>query len=167
MSDKKVEVSKGIGVPGITSPWNTLEGLQGDFGKLMEQFFHRDPFQRFGLPSRLKGFDWSPTVDVAERPDCYEITAELPGAAEKDVAVTVENGVLTLTGEKKAERNEDTKAMHFSERHYGSFQRSFGLPEDADHDSVTATFTKGVLKVTVPRTKATKPSAKKIDIKAA
>jgi HSP20 family protein len=167
MSEKKSEVSKDVRPAGSITPWGAFEGLPGDIGKMMEQFFHRDPFQRFGLPSRLKGFDWSPTVDVAERPDSYEITAELPGAEEKDVTVTVEDGVLTIAGEKKAERREDTKTMHFSERNYGSFQRSFGLPDDADDEKVSANFAKGVLKVSVPRSKKAKPSARQVAIKAA
>lgn len=165
MAEKKVESSKEVRVPSIASAWGALENWPGDFGKAMEQFFHRDPFQRFGLPTRLKGFDWTPTVDVAERPDCYEITAELPGAEEKDVSVTVNDGVLTITGEKKAERKEDTKTMHFSERHYGSFQRSFGLPDDANEEKITANFTKGVLKVSVGRDKKAKSSARQISIK--
>ncbi|MGQ9365974.1 Hsp20/alpha crystallin family protein [Azospirillum sp. A39] len=95
-----------------------------------------------------------PHVDIAETADALTITAELPGLDEKDVTLTLLDGVLTLKGEKKAEKEEkdEQRSYHLVERSYGAFTRSFRLPETVDPDKVTATFEKGVLTVTVPKT---------------
>lgn len=99
-------------------------------------------------------------MDVTEKPDCYDISVELPGISEKDVKVSLENDVLSISGEKKAEKVEDVKNIHISERHYGSFQRQFSLPDDADAGKVSAEFKNGVLKVTLGRSKKAKESAR-------
>jgi HSP20 family protein len=158
---------KGSNVPTAQAPWSFFDEFNGDVGRMFEQFFYRDPFRKFGLPTRLKGFDFAPTVDVVEKPEAYEITAELPGVEEKDVSVTLDNGIITITGEKRAEKKEDVKGQHISERHFGSFQRSFSLPDDADDKSTSAQFNKGVLKVSIGRAKALKTTAQKIEIKSA
>jgi len=144
-----------------------FDEFQKEMNRMFERFFGRDPFAQFGLPSRLKGFDLSPTVDVAERPDSYEVTVELPGISEKDVKVSIEGDILTIAGEKKAEKVEDDTNYHISERAYGSFMRQFSLPEDADPEKVTAEFKNGVLKVTLARTKKPKENARRIEVKAA
>ncbi len=143
-----------------------FEDFQKEMNKMFDRFFHRDPFIHFGMPSRLKGFDLSPTVDVAERTDSYEITVELPGMSEKDVSVTVDDALLTISGEKKAEKVEDVRNVHISERHYGSFQRQFSLPDDADGDKITAEFKNGVLKISLGRSKKAKANARQINVKA-
>lgn len=147
---------------------STFDELQHEMNSLFGRFFHRDPFRTFNLPAQMKGFDLTPTVDVAEKDGAYEITAELPGIAEKDVAVTVDHGVLTISGEKKDEKNEEKKNVHISERRYGSFQRSFSLPDDSDEQKISADFNKGVLKITVGRAKQIKKNGtRQIAIKAA
>ncbi len=145
----------------------TFDELHHEMNSLFGRFFHRDPFRAFNLPAQMKGFDLMPTVDVAEKGNAYEITVELPGIAEKDVVVTLENGVLTISGEKKEDKNEEKKNVHISERRYGSFQRSFSLPDDADDQKISADFKNGVLKVAVARTtQAKKNGARQIAIKA-
>ena len=97
---------------------------------------------------------WSPSVEVAETNDALVMTAELPGMAEEDVTVSIENNVLTIAGEKKAEREvrEDDERFLLTERFYGAFQRAFTLPRTIDADAINADFDKGVLTVTLPKT---------------
>jgi HSP20 family protein len=107
-----------------------------------------DPFRQMG--SRLA--DWlSPASDASSDKDGYTITTELPGVAEDDIKLTVENGTLTITGEKKSEREESGDTWYFSERQFGSFSRSFRLPADADEQKVKADLKDGVLTVTIAR----------------
>lgn len=135
--------------------------------QLFERFLSRDPFGALNLPAHFKGFDLTPRVDVSESEAAYDITVELPGIAEKDVTVTVDDGVLTISGEKRGEKDETKKNVHISERSYGTFQRAFRLPADADDQKIAATCDKGVLKVSIPRTKQPKNAgARQIEIKA-
>jgi HSP20 family protein len=105
-----------------------------------------------------------PAVDVTDTEKAYEITAELPGLDEKNVEVKLSNGVLTIKGEKKEEKEEKKKDYYLSERRYGSFQRSFSVPDGVDADKITASFKNGVLTVTLPKTAEAKKSEKKIAI---
>jgi HSP20 family protein len=104
-------------------------------------------------------------VDVSETDNAYTITAELPGVEEKNIDVNVQNGVLTIKGEKQAEREEKGKNRYLSERSYGSFQRMFGLPKGTDDSKVAAGFHNGILTVSIP--KSAQPAARKIEVKAA
>ncbi|MBP2150048.1 Hsp20/alpha crystallin family protein [Xanthobacter autotrophicus DSM 597] len=128
------------------------------------------PFARrvmdFDFP-RLGALTLAPAVDVAEREGAYEISAELPGLDEKDVEVKLANGLLTIRGEKKEEREEKEKDYYLSERRYGAFTRSFQVPEGVDADKVEARFAKGVLTVTLPKTAEAQKQEKKIEVKAA
>lgn len=107
----------------------------------------------------------TPRVDVEEKDKAYVVTAELPGAEEKDVEVTLADNVLTIRGEKKLEAEREEKNMHVSERSYGSFRRSFRLPPECDGEKVTANFDKGVLTVSIPKTQGKNNPVKKIAIK--
>jgi len=102
--------------------------------------------------------------DASESDKAFEITAELPGLEEKDVDVSVEHGVMTIKGEKKSEREEKDKDYYLTERSYGSFRRSFPMPENVNEDKISATFEKGVLKVTLPKTAAGKSKARRISV---
>ncbi len=106
---------------------------------------------------------WMPLVDIAEDDKEYLITAELPDVKKEDVKVTVENGVLTITGERKFEKEENDKRYHRVERSYGSFSRSFTLPGDGDAQKVNAEFKEGMLKVHVTKSEAARP--KQIEVK--
>lgn len=108
-----------------------------------------------------------PAVDVAETAKGYEITAELPGLDEKNIEVKLADGMLTIKGEKKDEREEKRKGYQLSERRYGSFQRSFTVPDGVDADKIEAAFKNGVLTVILPKTPEALKSEKKIEIKAA
>jgi HSP20 family protein len=107
--------------------------------------------------------EWMPLVDITEDDKEYLITAELPEVKKEDVKVTMENGVLTITGERKFEAEEKNKKWHRVERAYGSFARSFALPDDGDAAKVNAEFKNGMLKVRVAKSEAARP--KQIEVK--
>ncbi len=106
-----------------------------------------------------------PSIDVTETDKEIEITAELPGLEEKDVQINVADNVLTIRGEKKAEKEEKDKNYRLIERSYGSFERSLELPNGVNADAIRANIAKGVLKVTVP--KPAPAQTKKIEVKSA
>jgi len=107
---------------------------------------------------------WSPLVDITEDEKEYLIQAELPDMKKEDVRLTVENGVLAISGERKFEKEEKSKKYHRVERAYGSFVRSFSLPEDANGSKVTADFKDGMLHVHVPKSVQAKPKAIEIKV---
>jgi HSP20 family protein len=107
----------------------------------------------------------TPAVDVAEKDKAYEITAELPGLDEKNVEVKVANGMLSIKGEKKEEKEEKKRGYYLSERRYGAFERRFQIPEGVDSDKIDATFKKGVLTVTLPKSATAQAAEKKIAVK--
>ena len=109
--------------------------------------------------------EWSPLVDIAEDEKEYLIKAELPDMKKEDVKLTVENDVLTISGERKYAREEKGEKHHRIERAYGSFLRSFSLPEDADGSKVSADYKDGMLKVHLPKSERAKPKA--IEVKVA
>lgn len=116
----------------------------------------------------IEGFpDTTPKVDVEEKDDAFLITAELPGMDEKDVEVTVSDDMLTIKGEKRESSEREEKNMHITERSYGSFRRSFRVPQDADAGKVQAHFEKGVLHIDLPKKAAKENPVKKIKIKTA
>lgn len=120
-----------------------------------------EPFARFG--ARLS--DWiAPASEASSDDGAYTISVELPGVDADDVDLTVEDGVLTLKGEKKTSREEKGETWYFSERQYGAFSRSFRLPPDADGGKVAADMKDGVLTVTVPRRAAAQSSGRKVAI---
>jgi HSP20 family protein len=109
---------------------------------------------------------WAPAVDIVETPKEFTLTAELPGMDLKDVTLSVEDGVLTLRGEKVEERKEEeNKKVYLYERTYGAFQRSFALPAGVDSSKVSAEFQKGVLKVHIPKDGEAVPKGRTIEIK--
>jgi HSP20 family protein len=107
----------------------------------------------------------APDVDVSETDKAFEITADLPGIDEKDVEVSVADGVLSLKGERRREKETKDKKMHRVERSYGSFERAMSLPAGVDEKRISAEFKKGVLTVTLPKSPAAKKAAKKISVK--
>ena len=109
--------------------------------------------------------DWAPLVDITEDEKEFLIKAELPEVKKDDVKVTVENNVLTLRGERKIEKEEKGKKFHRIERSYGSFERSFTLPEGTDPAKVSSEFKDGVLTVHLPKSPTAKPKA--IEVKVA
>ncbi len=122
------------------------------------------PFAAPFAAPHLGGGTVSLRFDVSESDDALEVSAELPGLDEKDIEVSLENGLLTVKGEKKAESEQKGKNYHVTERRYGSFRRSFHLPDTVDEDKVQAKFDKGVLRVILPKVAEAKRKARKISI---
>jgi len=162
--------------PTTAGNWTTpFESLRREIDRLFDDFHPFDfrlPSTRslFGheLPSlRNAGWSVAPAMDLVEKDKEYEITAELPGIDEKNVEIKLSNHTLTIKGEKKEEKEEKDKDYYLSERRYGSFQRSFQVPEGVDADKIDASFTKGVLTVKLPKTAEAQKAEKKITVKAA
>ena len=110
---------------------------------------------------------WLPPTDITENDVELTLTAELPGLEQKDVEISIQDGMLLLRGEKTEERKEgDEKRYHLFERHYGAFQRAFTLPRIVDANKITAEFEKGVLKVHMPKTAEAQAKTRKIEIAA-
>ncbi len=132
--------------------------------KMLDRFFgptwRGEQWQESPLAS-----SWTPTVDAHEQDGSIQLTVELPGVDLKDVALTVENNVLTIRGERRAETGKDDKSYHWRERAFGTFERSFTLPATVDRDNVQANYKDGVLEVVVPQKAEAKP--RQIAIKAA
>jgi len=105
-----------------------------------------------------------PEFEVKETDEGLSITAELPGVSEKDINVTLEKGILTISGEKKSEETKEGETYYISERSYGSFSRSLRLPYEPEESKISATFSNGVLKLTIPRSTTTKTQAHKIEV---
>jgi HSP20 family protein len=137
--------------------WNQLrqlEALQHGLGSL----FSRSPAQwPEGQEEPLAVAEWAPLVDISEDDKEYVIKAEVPEVKKEDVKVTAEEGTLTITGERKFEKEEKGKKYHRVERAYGSFVRNFALPDDASPGKVSAEFKDGVLTVRLAKTEKTKP----------
>jgi HSP20 family protein len=142
-------------------PWQELERIEEEMEDMARAFSRRFPW---GWP-RERGEGWLPAVDMAERKDEIVLRADLPGMQEKDIEVNVQDGMLTLRGERKEEREEKDEDYYYCERSSGKFFRSLPLPAGVDAEHVKATFKNGVLEVHVPRMKESK--GKKIEIKAA
>src|SRR6516165_6994682 len=155
--------------------WRPFESLRREMDRLFDSFdggFSRYPFGRSAFevePFWRRESTWTaaPAVDVAESEKAYEITAELPGMDEKNIEVKLVNGNLIIKGEKQEEKEEKKKDYYLSERRFGSFERSFAVPESVDTDKIEASFKKGVLMLTLPKKAEAQTPAKKIEVKAA
>lgn len=139
---------------------NPFVSLQREVDRLFEDFTRGFPAFSGNGAAKLV-----PNIDVTETDKQIEITAELPGLEEKDVQINVAGNLLTIRGEKKAEKEEKDKNYRLVERSYGSFERTLELPEGVNADAIKADIAKGVLKVTVP--KPAPAQAKKIEVKSA
>ena len=108
--------------------------------------------------------DWAPAVDVMETDDEFQIRAELPGVEKKDVKLSVENGVLLISGHREQEKEEKGKRYHKIERAYGNFARSFTVPETVDAEKVTAEFKNGLLTVRLPKSEKARPKSIEVEV---
>jgi HSP20 family protein len=155
--------------------WRPFETLRREVDRLFEDFdrgFWTSPFRRsiFDIEpfwKRELALAATPAVDIVEKEKAYEVTAELPGMDEKNIEVKLANGGLTIKGEKQEEKEEKKKDYYLHERHFGSFERCFAVPEGVDSDKIEASFKKGVLTVTLPKKPEAIKPVKKIEVKAA
>lgn len=160
--------------PARRAPADPWQALRTEMDNLFDRFTGG-----FGFPALRNAFDiappvftersfgWaSPAVDVTEDEKSYKIAAELPGLSEKDIEVSVSGDTLVLKGEKRHEQERKDENRHISERAYGAFQRSFGLPDGIDRDKISAGFSKGVLTVTIPKSAEAQKARRTIEVKA-
>jgi len=145
--------------------WRPFESLRREVDRLFDEFdggFWRAPFRQIEA-----ALGKMPAVDFTETDKAYEVTAELPGMDEKNIEVKLVNHTLTIKGEKRDEKEETKKDYYMHERSFGSFQRTITVPEGVDTDKVEASFKKGLLTVTLPKSAEAQKAEKKITVKAA
>lgn len=141
--------------------WEPFRDIDGIFDRYIADTLRRAP--REGTQAG-PSCDWTPLADVTESEGEYLIKAELPDVRKEDVAITVQDGVLTLSGERKQGKRVDTEKVHRIERFYGTFSRRFALPEDADEQSIRAESRDGVILIHVPKQKVVQPQPRQITI---
>ena len=142
-------------------PFKEMDEIQSRMGTLFGLARARVPN---GDKESMTVTEWVPPVDITEDDKEWMVKADLPEVKKEDVKVTVENGVLTITGERKFEKEEKDKKYHRIERSYGSFFRSFTLPDAADGSKVSAEFKEGVIKVHLPKSDKAKPKAIEVKV---
>lgn len=173
MANTPVEVKKTA--PAATNAPDAWRSLRTEMDRMFDRFaggwgmlslrrmFDAEPALRYESTFTVP----SPAVDITEDDGNYKVTAELPGMTEKEIEVVVSGDMLTLKGEKKEEKEQKEKNFYLSERSYGSFQRSFCVPEGVDRNKIAADFSKGVLTISMPKTAKAVEQQKKIEVKAA
>lgn len=177
MAETKLAVKteeKSTAQPTTPAPFHPFESLRREVDRLFSDFERGNwlrSFGRFALDPDVfsrRELSWGnvPATDIAEKDQEYEVTAELPGMDESNIEVKVSNGMLTIKGEKKEEKEEKRKDYYLSERRYGAFERSLRVPEGVDTDKIEAAFKNGVLTVKLPKTPEAQKKEKKIAVKA-
>lgn len=141
--------------------WNPFRELE-DVSNRLNSIFGHMPARRESGTDMLVMADWTPSVDISETDTAYLIKAEIPEVNKEDVKVTLQDGMLTISGERRQEKEEKNKKFHRVERSYGSFVRSFRVPDDADANTIAAQFKGGMLNVTLPKSK--KSESKSINV---
>jgi len=142
--------------------WDPFRELE-DMSERLNRVFSR-PVVRPSGKETLTVADWAPTVDISETEQEYLIKAELPEVKKEDVKVTVEDGVLTIQGERRQEKEDKGRKYHRVERSYGGFARSFTLPESVDEGAVKAEYKDGVLSLHLPKTEKVRPKAIEVKV---
>lgn len=142
--------------------WDPFRELE-DMSDRLNRMFGRYPLARETDKNAMLAFDWSPTADISENNEEFVIKAEIPGVNKDDVKVSIEDGVVSIQGERNQEKEEKDKKFHRVERSYGSFMRAFSLPTNVDEAKVQAQFKDGVLTVRIPKAPNAKP--KSVDVK--
>ena len=169
----KLPIKRETMEPSAARGWYPFENLRQEIDRLFDDFgmgfrwpFGRSLFAAEPLFRREQTWASMPAVDVVESEKGYEITADLPGMDEKNIEVKVADGVLTIKGEKREETEKREKDYYLQERSFGSFERSFEVPETVETDKIEASFKKGVLTLTLPKKAEAQKPAKKIEVKA-
>ena len=132
-------------------PFRELENIQGEMNSLFENFFTPRRRETEVLPYR-----WKPVCSLKEDDESYTLEAEIPGLKKEDIKISLKNDVLTVSGERKEEKEKKDKHSHLFERQYGSFCRTFTTPVGVVEDKIDATYKDGILKVVLPKTEEAK-----------
>jgi HSP20 family protein len=143
-------------------PWHVVNRLHQTLDQVFNNHFNNDTLSS-PEASSSPSVSWVPRVDIHEEKDRFVVLADVPGVEPKDIDITAENGVLTVRGERRAEKRETENGYERVERVSGAFLRRFTLPEGANTDSIKAKQTNGVLEVTIPKTPAVQPRRISID----
>ena len=143
---------------GELAPFRDFEWMRRDMDRLWNSFFER------GTLRSEEGGEWLPSLDVAETKNEIVVKAEVPGLEAKDIDISLSNGLLTIKGEKKEEREEKEENYHLVERSYGSFARSIRLPNEVQSDKINASYKNGVLKIVLPKSEEAKKKEIKIKV---
>jgi HSP20 family protein len=141
--------------------WEPFRDMDDVFDRVFAETMRRWP--RVATENRASQ-DWAPAADVSETESEYLIKADLPAVRKEDVSITVQDGVLTLSGERRQEKRADSEKLHRIERLYGSFARRFALPEDADEQAISAESRDGVILIHIPKVKVVQPQPRQIEI---
>ena len=141
--------------------WDPFVELE-DVSKQLNRIFNKFPARNEASRELLTMADWAPNVDITETDTAYLIKGEIPGVNKEDIKVNIENGMITMSGDRKQEKEEKGKKFHRIERSYGSFMRSFRLPDNVDESAVKAEVKDGMLNVTLP--KSTQAKAKSTNV---
>jgi HSP20 family protein len=142
--------------------WEPFRDVDDVFNRFVAETLRRWPAA--GAAEAGPAFDWAPAADVSETEAEYLIKADLPEVRKEDVSITVQDGVLTLSGERRQEKREETEKMHRVERSYGSFARRFSLPENVDEQGIRAESRDGVILIHIPKQKVVQPAPRQIEI---
>jgi HSP20 family protein len=159
MAIKDLNRGREVGIHRGPDPHPFL-ALHREMNRMFDDVFRGFDLAPFGSAGAFDGIGW-PQIDIDETNKEIRVTAELPGLDEKDVSLEIANGVLSISGEKKSESEDQDR--RFSERYYGRFERRIPL-EDVDEDKATASFKNGVLTVTVPKSSEARNSVRRIEI---
>ncbi|BFU88903.1 MAG: Heat shock protein, Hsp20 family [Nitrospira sp.] len=147
-----------------TTRWNPFKEIE-EMEKRLSSFLGRTPISTGGdKKEAITVAEWAPLVDISEDEKEYVIKAEVPEMKKEEIKINVQDDVLAISGERKYEKEETGKKYHRVERAYGSFLRSFTLPEDADGSKVNAEYKDGVLNVRLPKAEKAKPKAIEVKI---
>jgi HSP20 family protein len=141
--------------------WEPFRDVDDVFDRIVAETLRRWPRQTAEGQAAL---DWAPAADVSETEAEYLIKADLPEVRKEDVSITVQDGVLTLSGERRQEIRAENEKVHRVERAYGSFARRFALPENADEQSIRAESRDGVILIHIPKQKVVQPQPRQIEI---
>ena len=144
--------------------WDPFKEMEESQNRLARIFGLKPARTSNGDKEAMTITEWAPSVDISEDDKEWLVKADLPEVKKEDVKVTVENGVLTITGERKFEKEEKDKKYHRIERSYGNFLRSFTLPDAADGSKVNAEFKDGVLTVHLPKSEKAKPKTVEVKV---
>ena len=146
----------------LLTRWDPMQDIQ-EFEKRLSSWMGKPALSKDRDKESMRVMDWAPSVDITEDDKEYLIKADLPEIKKEDVKISVEDGVLAISGERKYEKEEKGKKYHRVERSYGSFERSFTVPADAEEEKVSAQFNDGVLMIHLPKGEMAKP--KRLQIK--
>jgi HSP20 family protein len=143
--------------------WNPFRELE-DVSDSLNRIFGRHTARAEPDREMLAVADWMPSVDISETDGAYLVKGEIPGVKKEDVNVTIQDGMLTVQGERKREKEEKGKKFHRVECSYGSFVRSFRVPDDADENKVKAEFKDGMINITLPKSEKAKTKAINVSV---